>query len=318
MDKANGHPPQELAKLVSRAGVAKAKLGYPEYIIKGFLGGAFISFGALADLVVAAGATGLRDSNPSIATMVAAFIFPVGFVLVILCNVELVTSNMFVMVFTCLQRKTTIWDLTKNWVISYVLNLGGCLFFAAFLAYWTDTINTDSGIQYAISQAESRVNVGWGTNLLRGIGCNWLVALAFFLSIGSKDYISKIYSIWIPIWVFVLVGYQHSIANFFLVPIGMFYGTNFGTGKFIYQSVIPVTLGNIIGGSFFGGALFWYLYGRNEGIDTNTGQPLNAQQQGQDTKKMEKDRRVAGGDPDRGHTNGFQGPYSRDNMVDAV
>ncbi|KAK5092102.1 hypothetical protein LTR70_005067 [Exophiala xenobiotica] len=318
MDKANGHPPQELARLVSRAGLAKARLGYPEYVIKSFLGGVFISLGALADLVVAAGAPGLRESNPGVATMLAAFIFPMGFVLVILCNVELATSNMFVMIITTLQRKTSIWDLTKNWVISYTFNLAGCLFFAGFLAWWSDTLDSDTATAYAVTQAEGRVNVQWSVNLLRGVGCNWLVALAFFLSIGSKDYISKIYSIWIPIWVFVLLGYQHSIANFFLVPIGMFYGTNFGTGKFIYQSVIPVTLGNIIGGSLFGGAAFWYLYGRNEGIDSSTGQPLNAQQQDKDTKKMEKDRRVNGGDPGRGQTDGFQGPYDRNNMVDAV
>jgi hypothetical protein len=75
----------------------------------------------------------------------------------------------------------------------------------------------------------------------------------------------------------VALGYQHSIANFFLVPIGMFYGTNFSVGKFIYQSVIPVTIGNIIGGSGLTGAMLWFLYGRNDTLATKTGQPLSGE-----------------------------------------
>lgn len=75
----------------------------------------------------------------------------------------------------------------------------------------------------------------------------------------------------------VALGYQHSIANFFLVPIGMFYGTNFGVGKFIYQCVIPVTLGNIVGGALFTGVFLWFLYGRDTTLAVETGQPLSGE-----------------------------------------
>jgi len=75
----------------------------------------------------------------------------------------------------------------------------------------------------------------------------------------------------------VALGYQHSIANFYLVPIGMFYGTNFGTGKFIYQSVIPVTLGNIVGGALLVGLPYWFLYGRDDTLAVGTGQPLSGE-----------------------------------------
>lgn len=180
---------------------------------------------------------------------------------------------MFILPFTTLQRRTTVWDLAKNWVISYVGNIAGCLFVAGFLAWWSDVLSTDVEKAYAVVQAEERVNVQWSVNLLRGVGCNFLVALAFLLSLGSVDVVSKIYSIWIPIWTFVILGYQHSVANYFMVPIGMFYGTNFSVGKFIYQSIIPVTLGNIIGGSLLGAVMFWYLYGRDDPLDTTTVQP---------------------------------------------
>ena len=98
-----------------------------------------------------------------------------------------------------------------------------------------------------------------------------------FLSIAAKDKVSKIYAIWIPIWTFVALGYQHCIANFFLVPIGMFYGTNFGVGKYIYQSVIPVTLGNMVGGVFLDAILIWFIYGPSETVKHINGSASTSQ-----------------------------------------
>ncbi|KAK5065338.1 hypothetical protein LTR84_001176 [Exophiala bonariae] len=277
MEKVDAHSPPETCQLVQQSGVAKANLPWADLIVKSFFGGIFISLGSLFDLVIAGGAPGLRESNPSLATMLAAFVFPVGFVLVVLTNVELVTSNMAVMMYSTLSRKTSIYDLLKNWVVSYVFNLAGCLFFAGILAWWSDTLETPAQSMYAVTGAEARVNVNWGHNFTRGIGCNWLVGLAIYLGTSGKDLFSKVVGIWIPIWTFVALGYQHSIANFFLVPIGMFYGTNFGVGKFIYQCVIPVTLGNIVGGALFTGAFLWFLYGRDTTLAVETGQPLSGE-----------------------------------------
>ncbi|KAJ4059309.1 hypothetical protein NW756_000107 [Fusarium oxysporum] len=277
MEKVDAHSPPETCQLMTQSGIAKAKLPWADLIVKSFFGGIFISLGSLFDLVVAGGAPGLRESNPSLITLLAAFTFPIGFVLVILTNVELVTSNMTVMMYTTLQRKTSVYDLLKNWVVCYIFNLAGCLFFTGVLAWWSDTLNSDAMSSYAVTQAEERVNINWWFNFTRGIGCNWLVGLAVYLATSSKDNLSKIVGIWIPIWAFVALGYQHSVANFFLVPIGMFYGTNFGVGKFIYQSNIPVTLGNIVGGAVMTGAFLWFLYGRDDTLATKTGQPLSGE-----------------------------------------
>ncbi|RBR07268.1 uncharacterized protein FIESC28_10767 [Fusarium coffeatum] len=287
MEKVDAHSPPETCKLMTQAGIAKAKLPWLDLIVKSFFGGIFISLGSLFDLVVAGGAPQQREANPSLITLLAAFTFPIGFVLVILTNVELVTSNMTVMTYTTLQRKTSVYDLLRNWIVSYVFNLAGCLFFAGVLAWWSDTLSSDAMSSYAVKQAEMRVNVGWGYSFTRGIGCNWLVGLAVFLSMSSKDNFSKIVGIWIPIWAFVALGYQHSIANFFLCPIGMFYGTNFGVGKFIYMSIIPVTLGNIVGGALMTGAFLWFLYGRDDTLATKTGQPLSGENKRRDTNGRE-------------------------------
>ncbi|KAK5400003.1 hypothetical protein LTR06_011330 [Exophiala xenobiotica] len=181
-----------------------------------------------------------------------------------MANTELFTANLFVMVFTTCQRKTRYYDLARSLISTYFMNMAGALFVAGFLCWWSDTLSTDTQKSYAVAQAEARVNVQWSVNFLRGVGCNWFVGLAILMSITAHDHTSKVYAIWIPIWTFVALGYQHCIANFFLVPIGMFYGTDFGVGKFIYQCIIPVTLGNMVGGAGLNGVIIWFLYGRDE------------------------------------------------------
>jgi formate/nitrite transporter len=260
----DSHTPVETLRLAETAGVAKARLSWIDLSVKSFLAGVFISLGAGFDIMIAGGAPGLRQSNPSMATLISALTFPIGFVIIILTNTELCTSNMFVMPYSTLRRRTSVYDLARNWIVSYIFNIAGCLFYAGILFYWADVLTTEAQTSYAITQAEGRVNANWGYNVSKGIMCNWLVALAFFFSTQGRDNMSKIIGIWITIACFVAMGYQHSIANFFLVPIGMFYGTNFGVGKFIWASVIPVTIGNIIGGAFFGSFAMWTVYGRHE------------------------------------------------------
>jgi formate/nitrite transporter len=223
-----------------------------------------ISLGAGFDILIAGGSPGLRASNPAMATLISALTFPTGFFIIILTNTELCTSNMFVMTYSTLRRRTSLYDLARNWIVSYVFNMAGCLFYAGVLFWWADVLTTEAQTQYAVTQAQGRVNANWGYNVSKGIMCNWLVGLAFFFATQGRDNLSKIYGIWITITCFVVMGYQHSIANFFLVPIGMFYGTNFGVGKFIWASVIPVTIGNIIGGAFFGAFTMWLIYGIHE------------------------------------------------------
>ncbi|RGP81182.1 oxidoreductase bli- mitochondrial [Fusarium longipes] len=277
MEKVDAHSPPETCQLITQSGEAKAKLPWIDLIVKSFFGGVFISLGSLVDLVIVGGSPQAREANPALIALVASLTFPIGFVLVILTNVELVTSNMAVFAYTTLQRKTSMYDLLRNWIVSYILNLCGCLFFAGVLTWWSNTLSSPSMSTYAVIQAEQKVNTGWGYNFTRGIGCNWLVGLAVYMATSGKDNFSKIIGIYLPILAFVTLGYQHSVANFFLVPVGMFYGTNFGVGKYIYQCVIPVTLGNIVGGAGMAGVFLWFLYGRDEDLAAKTGQPLSGE-----------------------------------------
>lgn len=144
-------------------------------------------------------------------------------------------------------------------------NVAGCLFYAGVFCYGSGALSTAAQREYAAVQADGRVNVNWGYNVSRGIMCNWLVGIAFIFATEGRDLLSKIVGIRITITTFVAMGSQHSIANYFMVPIGMFYGgTHFSVGKFIWASCIQVTIGNVIGGAFFGAFSMWMVYGRHE------------------------------------------------------
>jgi len=188
--------------------------------------------------------------------------------------------TIFTMTASTLARKTSLYDLAKDWIISYILNIAG------ILAWWSDTLTTDAQTSYAVTQAEPRLNVNSGYNFTHGIGCNLLVPLAMYLATSGRDNASKIYGIYIPIWASVILGYQHSIANYMNVPIGMFYRTSFGVGKFIWASCIPVTLGNIVGCALFPGLPMWVLYGRGPKIVNEAG--ISGVEPGQDKGEMSR------------------------------
>ncbi|KAI5363326.1 Putative formate/nitrite transporter, aquaporin [Septoria linicola] len=290
----NGFSPQEISHLITTAGLAKSRLTWPEYIIKSFFGGFFISFGGMIDLIIVAGSPSLRSSNPALATLIGGFLFPLGFVLVTLTNMELCTSK-----YVCHAVHDS---AEKDDSVGFVQELGS---------------DTDEAVAYAVSQAEGRVNVKWSVNFLRGVGCNFLVRMAFFMSLGSVEFVSKVYTIWIPVWAFVIAGYQHSIANYFMVPIGMFYGVNFSVGKFIYQSIIPATLGNIVGGALLGAVPFWYLYGRGEPANVQTGHVV----QGQDEHKHRVDSEETIGRQEQDRRSDHRAStdrYDRNGTVDAA
>lgn len=298
----DGYNAPETQQLIAEAGVAKAKLPWLDLTLKSFLGGVYISLGALFDILLVGGSPGVRQSNPSLATLIGGLVFPTGFALILLTNVELATSNMFTMAYSTLQRKTTVYDLLRNWIVSYVGNFAGALFFAGILTWWAGVLSTDAQTSYAVTQAQGRVNINWGYNFTRAIGCNWLVALALYLCTSGRDNVSKIIGLWIPITAFVALGYQHSIANFFLVPIGMFYGTNFGVGKFIWASVIPVTLGNIVGGAFFMGVSHWLLYGRSPSLANESGQQIGGDKRHPRHESSSETSQTGDGMRQRNHT----------------
>lgn len=268
MDKSNSnfmtmtdaYNPYATLELISEVGVKKSKQRFDHIIVKSVLAGVFLSCGGLFSLIVGGGGTPLAENLGSgIQQLVRTAVSPIGLILIIMTGAELFTSNTMVLTVSTLHRKTTFLELIVSWVTSYGGNFIGCLFYEAIFVYYADLLSQDPYRLYVITIAETKGNTVWYQMFLRGIAGNWFVCLAKWFALSGRDLHSKIIGIYLPAWLFVAVGYEHCIANMFSVQIGMMLGANLSIRKYIKAVMIPVALGNIIGGALFG-FTYWYLY----------------------------------------------------------
>ncbi|EIM79884.1 Formate/nitrite transporter [Stereum hirsutum FP-91666 SS1] len=216
--------PAEVAVALVESAVLKHRTRLDMIFFKAFMAGAMLSFGGLLSEVIQGGAAGLTASNPGIVKVLGGFVFPVGLVMIVLQGQELLTSNMMIFPMAAIKGAIPWWSIPLNWLVVTFGNLTGSLFFAAILVKYSGIISTapyDTFVQtFAIHKAG---DPQWHQIFLRGIGCNWLVSIAIWQAAGARETISKIFAIWIPIWIFVSCGYDHVVANMFSVPLGIMF-----------------------------------------------------------------------------------------------
>ncbi|KAH6672186.1 Formate/nitrite transporter-domain-containing protein [Halenospora varia] len=215
-----------------------------------------------------------QANAPGLIRTAGTLMFPIGLVMIALTSADLFTSNIMFMTTAFLHRRISLRDVNISWTISYIGDLTRMLFFIAIiigyggvlsdiLAYKQETVNF--GIQKALDP-------GWHRIFIRVIGANWLVCMTVFLSISAREIRSKIIAIWFPTATFVALALDHVIANMFFISIGIWNGVPFGVGYYIWKSLIPTTLGNMVGSGLFVGGVYWYFYLTGEGsvdIDFN-------------------------------------------------
>ncbi|MCD1293790.1 formate transporter [Methanocella sp. CWC-04] len=279
--------PAEITKAASGAGGVKCKLPIDKLLLLGFLAGAYIAFGALLSEIVAGGLAGgsLAFSDGTTAAIklpsglikfAAGAVFPVGLMCVVIGGSELFTGNCMFAPLSVLNKEASWGGLAINWTIVYIGNFIGSIFLAYFLAYKCGLFNSIPWASWAATVANGKCGLDFTTAFFRGIGCNWLVCLAVWLALSADDVIGKIFSCWFPIMAFVTIGFEHCIANMFFIPLGIFVSTdatiaasltnagvafgNISWYNFFVTNLIPVTLGNIVGGALFVGMIYWYLY----------------------------------------------------------
>jgi len=258
--------PKEIAEAACSAGTAKTQLPWGKMLVLGVLAGAYIAFGAQLAVTAAAGSWATNLGMPGIQKFIFGGVFPVGLMLVVIAGSELFTGNCAIPVISCMAGKAKITGLLKNWFFVYAGNFIGALIVAYILAHLTGLFTASPWHEYIGSIASKKCSLGWGEAFARGIGCNWLVCLAVWMAISSDSIIGKIWAIWFPIMAFVTLGYEHSVANMFFIPAGIFEGATFADGSgvtwadFIVKNLIPVTLGNIVGAAVFVSGLYWYVY----------------------------------------------------------
>ena len=251
--------PAEIFEIWVGNGVKKASLPVGRMILLGIFAGVFIGFGAhVFVLMTSAGETAFEIS---LVKFLGASMFPVGLMLVVLCGAELFTGNNL-MTLALFAKKITPAAMLKSWLIVYLANFAGSLLIAAALA--GSGLYTGAAAERAIAVAAAKVAAPFGEMVLRGILCNMLVVLALWLQAGAKDVIGKIFGIWFPIMLFVFAGFEHSIANMTYIPLGMMLGAEVTVGQLLIGNLLPVTLGNMIGGAVIVPGVYFIVYGRKQ------------------------------------------------------
>lgn len=285
--------PATMAVRAEETGVKKANADPLTCLTLSILAGAFISFGAIIATTVTAGsmaitagdgATAFSAALPyGVVKLLGGLVFSVGLILVIVGGAELFTGNNLI-VMAWASHKVRTRDLLSNWTIVFTGNFIGAIATAGLMFYTTQyTFDAGSIGLAALKTANSKASLDFVPAVALGIMCNALVCLAVWMCYGARTTIDKIAAIVPPVTAFVAAGFEHCIANIYYIPMGLFIKAgapeSFWTsihksaadfpeltwGNFLFANLIPVTIGNIIGGSVMVGAVYWFIYLRNTG-----------------------------------------------------
>lgn len=265
--------PLEIAESAINTGVKKCVLYKRKVFLLAILAGAFIALGAASSNMVI---HSLSDNFTGLKKLLAGAIFPVGLMMIVMAGGELFTGNNLLVV-AALQKKITWKDVLGNWFVVYTGNfIGACLI--AWLLYQSGLFATSQGGLGVlhVNSALVKVNLTFSQAFIRGVLCNMLVVIAVWMAYGATSIGDKVLAIWFPVMLFVSGGYEHSIANMYYIPAGIFALDNpvlvqqLNWYSFLLKNLVPVTLGNIVGGSVLVGIVYWYVYCYNHENVTGT------------------------------------------------
>lgn len=253
------YTPDKILSITVKNGVKKASYSPLTSIILGFEAGAFIALGYLLYIRVTAP---LGDSLSGLTNLVGASVFPIGLILTLIAGGELLTGNMMVVPIARFEQKIKTGQVVLNWFIITVSNFIGAFLVALLFGHIVGLTETGPYLESTVHIAEHKLEASFLQAFVSGIGCNWLVAAAVWLSYGSEDMIGKIAGIWFPTMAFVAIGFQHVVANMFVIPAAIFAG-HFTWLDYL-SNFVPVFLGNAVGGVLFIGMAYWFAYKKKE------------------------------------------------------
>ena len=282
--------PPAMASKAEDLGVKKANLKAPNMFMLAILAGAFIGIGAIFATTVAAGGMSVKDAAGAAAfstgfpygvtRLLVGLVFTVGLILVVVGGAELFTGNTLIMM-AFASKKVTLVQLLRNWGIVYVGNLVGSML-TAYIVFLGKQYTFGSGAigLAALNIGEAKTALTFVQAVALGIMCNALVCMAVWMCYSARTTTDKILAIIPPIACFVAAGFEHSIANMYFIPVALFIKgsgdtaffemigktadsfTHLTWGNFFIANLLPVTIGNIIGGGIMVGLVYWFVYQR--------------------------------------------------------
>jgi formate/nitrite transporter len=284
--------PADMATKAEAVGIKKATMPFWNSFVLSILAGAFIALGAIFATTVSAGSMPIKDAAGvlvfgtalpyGVVKLLAGLVFTLGLILVIVGGAELFTgNNLIIMAF--MNKKVSLGKLLRNWAIVYAGNFVGSIG-AAIIMFFSKQYTFGGGSigLAALNIAESKSGLEFVQAIALGIMCNAMVCLAVWLCFSARSTTDKILSIIPPIAGFVAAGFEHSIANMYFIPIGLFIKDggdpkffeaigktaenfpNLTWGNFFIQNLLPVTIGNILGGGLMVGVVYWFVYLRGK------------------------------------------------------
>ena len=265
--------PAQVAELMLVGMTGKSKLPLVKMFLLGILAGAFIAFGAEASSLAAHNVT-----QVGIQRLIMGCVFPVGLIMVVLLGTELFTGNCM-MVAAVADKRVKLAMLLRNWIVVYLGNLIGAALIVLLVSATGQLGYSSNGLAVlTIKIAAAKTGLSFGAAFAGGILCNALVCIAVLLAMASKSIIGKIAGIWFPIMAFVLSGFEHSVANMYYIPAGIFASMNPAYAAAAQEAgvnmanlnalgflgnILPVTLGNIVGGAVIA-LVMWFCFARDK------------------------------------------------------
>ena len=241
---------------MAAGGAAKTKEPVPANLLSGALSGAYVSFAAVLSITVA---SALGDVSPGVSKLVFGGLFPIALLHILAGGNQLFTGNTAACAMAYYEGLIDLDALIKNWVVTYAGNLAGSLVFLE--AFKMTGLLTGSTAKMAAGITAGKIKATFMQQVVKGIFANWLVCLGVFMATGESDLVGKMVGAWFPVSAFVMIGFEHSIANLFLLPLGLAAGADATVMDTITKNIIPVTIGNIIAGAVVFGGSYSYLYG---------------------------------------------------------
>jgi formate/nitrite transporter len=240
-------------------GVSNSKMSFGKVMFSSITGGCFVGMGGLLSVAITGAMPGVAATNPGLIRFVFAALFPVNLLLVLQTGAQLFTGNTASLSAAFVEGKVSFFDVMRSWTLSFIGNVIGCGLLA--WAAWYTGILSGGAADMAAATVMKKCSMDFGPTFVKAVLCNWLVCLAVFLATQAQDMAGKMVGIWFPISTFVAIGFEHSVANMFLLPLGLLAGAKIGIMGTIMKNLIPVTLGNAFAGAVIVGAGFSYLHG---------------------------------------------------------
>ncbi len=260
--------PEAVVEQMIQAGAYKASLSAKDLLIRGFLAGSLLGYA----VTVAFSAIAQSDMR-----IVGSLVFPLGFVMIVLLGLELVTGNFALIPLAVLERKTTVGRMLYNWFWVYVGHIAGTFFYG--LLFWISATKMGAVPEPVVGKMIAKVAEantlgyaelgfvnGWTVAFVKAILCNWMVTLGAVMAMVAQHVIGKIAAMWLPILTFFALGFEHAVVNMFLMPTGMLFGADITLFDWWFWNQIPVTLGNLVAGFTFTGMGLYLTHRRKEEV----------------------------------------------------